>query len=294
MVRMSNAPMICPHKLLLEHRTIREISNKPLPIADLPLIETMKYLDDSSLLMFCRSGLTRGVCNIEEIWKQRLFDLTPEFDVRDKSDKISYREYYFSPQIKFLKFAIIDPSIDRANDAASNDYLETVRFLSKKGVIPGRNGVMRAVMNGHTRIVKYLLPIYPIGLNEVNVASEYGYTDMVKFLCKYGVFPDQYGGANTAAGNGHIEIVEYLMTYGIRPNTTGANMAADNGHINMVRFLIEHKIFPNTTGANMAAARGHMDVICYLIQNGIETDEHGLQLATAHGHINVMKFLRKR
>jgi|GEM_PF-2749609 len=128
-------------------------------------------------------------------------------------------------------------------------------------------------------------------------ASEFGYSDIVRLLIRYGADPniapnDGPSALLLASNRGHLVVVELLVENGANINATnnwGATPlinAASNGHTDVVKFLLQHGANPNAklqtpfdvegrTALMMAAAQGDKTTVDVIIKTSpiIDIDE---------------------
>lgn len=98
--------------------------------------------------------------------------------------------------------------------------------------------IKKLISNGYDinrRCINYSTPI--------EIVSEFGYIDIVKWLYKNGADPtiDNNWPIRIASGNGHLSVVKYLYKCGADPcafNNQAIKYASRNGHFEVVKYLV--------------------------------------------------------
>jgi len=174
---------------------------------------------------------------------------------------------------------------DRLLFYAQNGNLAETDRLLKKGVPvdspdthehnSGETPLMKAVLNGDTRMVKLLLQYGA----DINALDKQGESALL-----------------VAAYMGDEKMVRYLVNQGARLKTRSAKgvtpllTAADQGHFNLVRFFLEkgasvHEKTNNGFTTVMASSKYHPDIMEFLLDKGVDpnarTDYGGTALMVA-------------
>jgi len=141
-------------------------------------------------------------------------------------------------------------------------------------------------------------------------ASEYGYTEIVKFLIDAGYNVNNGKALIYASLNGHTEIVKLLINVGVNVNlqninnSTALTFASDKGHIEIVKLLIEAKANinlqtknNNSTALMYASDKSHTEIVKLLINAGanvnLQTNNNDTALiyASEMGYTEIVKLL---
>lgn len=160
-------------------------------------------------------------------------------------------------EINIMNDYLVKLSIDinqALADAAGNDHLVVVKYLTGKGAdITSAKVFGSAVVKGKLKVLKYLFE-YNKGLDQdkksflVRYAAANGHLPVVKYLVKNGanISTSKYNPLTPAAANGHLPVVKYLVKQGANVQTTSnireltnlpLTQAAKNGHGNVVQYL---------------------------------------------------------
>jgi ankyrin repeat protein len=235
-------------------------------------------------------------------------------------------------------YSILQP-VDIWNDrghnalhlAASNDQLETVRFLltmaganveatENNGYTP----LHCACMNGNLETVNYLVGVAGAnveatgeeGRNALHVASLNGHADVVHYLVQTAraniEATDAQGCTclHTACDYGWLSIVQYLVGTA-KANVAATDedgwtplaMASSNGHLNVVQYLLSTDAASThnrngMTPLHAASGKGRLGTVQYLLSTAKYdvdardiNDETALHYACIHGHIQVVQCL---
>lgn len=166
--------------------------------------------------------------------------------------------------------------------ATEKGHLQTVALLIRNGAdpsIPNDNGdlpIYIATAQGQPVIAGILLHKSPQARKDANwatkigqplivIATEEGFSQIVKTLLEFGADPNQYdhlenSALNIAAGKGQYALVNLLMQFGADPNhanimgTTPIAAAAKNGHNEVANLLAEQGANPHTQNYEGIAA----------------------------------------
>jgi ankyrin repeat protein len=111
---------------------------------------------------------------------------------------------------------------------------------------------------------------------ELEIASWYGYFDIVKYLVCKGVDKTRGGSIILAAREGHLSIVQFLVENGF-----DVNACSTDGY----------------TAICHASANGHLSVVQYLVEKGADIhvkNENPVCMASMYGHLSVVQFLEEK
>ena len=148
----------------------------------------------------------------------------------------------------------------------------------------------------------------------MHIASQKGYLDVVSYLVRSGVDPDQTtaDGSSpvyTASYLGHLEVVKFLVTAGAdkeKPNKYGASpvhIASQQGHVEIVKFLVRAGVGKDRTTADglsplyLASKNGHQEIVEFLwearadLERASTTGATPVHTASKNGHVAIVDFL---
>jgi hypothetical protein len=153
--------------------------------------------------------------------------------------------------------------------------------------------LLDALEKGDVKTVEELLEyssyipfIHWSGTLALNLAAQYGHTEIVRILLDEGDdvnTKDEHGDTALiyAANNGHLEVVELLLQAGANMNAAqdaALKGAAIRGHTETVRLLLEEGADVNVqfengwTALMWAAQNGHVKTVKLLLQKGADID----------------------
>lgn len=148
-------------------------------------------------------------------------------------------------------------------------------------------------------VLNLLLLIYSyIGETPLHVASRYGHTDIVKFLCESGASPnlqdkDLETPLHAGTWHGYTEVVRVLCIAGANlgiasiEGETALHVAAVRGCMDIVMILCEHDSpldftdIDGFTALQLACKRGHTDIVQYLCDKGADVNTRDVKGITA-------------
>jgi ankyrin repeat protein len=262
---------------------------------DMDLIVLSK-LFEKEFFIFCsfknQNKYINKLYNNETLWRERLFRY--------------YAEIY-----------------PEENQTWKNLYLSLIYHLDKFEYKKNKKILMKATMNDHLDVVKYLMSLskeYEIRTNAVEKSFEYacktGFLNIVKYLMSlHGIIKanlDYNYAIRLASEYGHLDVVKYLMSlpkeYKIDPsakNNYAIRLASEYGHLDVVKYLIglpqEYGINPaaqNNEAIKMASAHGHLKVVKYLMSlpeeykiNPATEDNWAISAAIDNNCLDVVKYL---
>lgn len=154
----------------------------------------------------------------------------------------------------------------KADPWISNSYLD--------------DGLMLAVRNGHSRIVRALLRqaiVYGMG-RPASLAIRYGHIEVLNVLMQYGAELDAFDLAHAVGGPPHM--LEYLLSLGIRDDERldALRQAARDGDWNAFQLLLQHAPEPTISDRRLfcsACMGGNMTIVNYLLEQGITPETWG-------------------
>ena len=188
---------------------------------------------------------------------------------------------------------------------------ESINFYYDGGAASGSygNALQAAPHDDHIQVVMHHLN-NPVG-NALTIASNNGYTEIVKLLLNKGADVNSGGGEclQAASSMGHIEIVNVLLDKGADVNSQGGRYgnalqaASSMGHIEIVKLLLDKGADVNSldggydNALQVASLMGHIEIVKLLLDKGADVNsqhgEHGnaLQAASSMGDIEIVKLL---
>lgn len=213
--------------------------------------------------------------------------------------------------------------------AAENGHVSIVEVLLKRSAnadvvgYDGKKAWQKAVDKGHTSVVKSLLPIKGVSIQDrhaVNeallLASRRGWVDLVEVLLEREVdltfqsSGDKWTALHMAAMSGHRKVLEMLIAKGVdivikdRDGRTALFQATEQGFESIVGLLLGRKEIKTDIGAWMgqeslwfAAEKGYDGIVKLLLDldSGINFDavdashRTAMILAAANGKENIVK-----
>jgi len=181
-----------------------------------------------------------------------------------------------------------------------------LKFLVDNGIIVIDNDFIKALVNGNTEIVKYLVhegaDIHSNNDYAITYASRRGYLEIVKFLVSNGadIHVKHDYAVRHASEKGHLDIIKFLTDQGAdihADNEYAIRWASANGRLEVVKFLFSKGVninYWNDCAIRGASKNGHSDVVIFLTNHGanIHADnEYALRWASINGHLQVVEFL---
>jgi hypothetical protein len=171
-------------------------------------------------------------------------------------------------------------------DAALNDRVNVLEWLSKKNIRPSKAAFSNAVESTSTRVVEWMLDHGITSDHPKLVANLAGYQDlranieMLELLEDHGMLPNTQG-ANEAASFGNYYILEWLHERNILPDSIGLLEAVTNNKFYVVEWLLEHGIgHPNPElVTNQAIMNNNVDMLNLLRTYGILPDRANAKVA---------------
>ena len=154
------------------------------------------------------------------------------------------------------------------------------------------------------------------GATPLILASELGYTDIVRLLIQANADPnlplaDGSSAIHTASRKGYSDVVRVLLGANVDPNCqtkmgdTALSTACFNGHTAVVSMLLNANADPNIsksdniTPLHMASQNGHYDIVNMLLKANANPNlqaDNGvtpLYYSCQYGHTNIVKLLLK-
>ena len=130
--------------------------------------------------------------------------------------------------------------------------------------------------------------------NAMDLASQYGNLDVVKWLHKNREEGCTTNAMDCAADKGHLDVVKWLHENRKEGCSIWAmNWAARNGHLDVVKWLHKNREEGCTDDAmDDAAASGHLDVCKWLHKNRNEgCKAWAMTFAAEAGHLSIVQWL---
>lgn len=184
----------------------------------------------------------------------------------------------------------------------------------------GRSLFLWSVASGCTDVVKLLYKKDQridlqdkTGLSPLFVASDFGYSDIVKFLLENGANVEQRSNGSTplliSIQKGHVGIARLLLEHGAQVDIsdpkgiTPLMLAAQNGLVEIVTLLVEKKSNVNlltadkTTALFVAAQNGYSEVLKILLESGANPNlprndgATALMISAQKGYLDIVKLL---
>jgi hypothetical protein len=151
-----------------------------------------------------------------------------------------------------------------------------------------------AVLTGRLDLLKWLAKrgIYPDQRN-ANGAAYRGQLEVLKWLAQIrGVYPDQ-DGTNKAASMGRLEVLKWLaQTRDLYPDQHGISNAVLKGKLEVLKWLVQvRKFYPDQWNAGRAASRGQLEFLDWLAQLNIYPDRRTVNDAALHNKSEVVEWL---
>lgn len=148
--------------------------------------EILKYLDDRSLLNFCKtSQYGKQLCNDEIFWKQKTIS---KYGIFKKNEKRSWKDFYLSIVYYMDKY---------------NSDINTILFrLSKRGM-------------KNIDLIDFFLARGANPNAGLDGASRMGYKDLVEYFMSRGANDIITGYINAKTGN-HENLMDFFKQQGIR------------------------------------------------------------------------------
>ena len=186
----------------------------------------------------------------------------------EKTYREIYKEIYKLNNNELLPYAI------------RNGFLPLIKYIQDKGVDlddtdidSNYDAIIEAAQNGKLEVIEYII-------NKVEYVYE-NHTVQQTIL-------------NVATENGWLNIVKYFVKRGFNKKDI-LIYAAEKGQLKIVNYLIEngtniHSI--NEASLIGAASQGHLDVVKYLIENGANIHARNDE-AYKRGTQKVKKYLEK-
>lgn len=214
--------------------------------------------------------------------------------------------------------------------ACGNNYINVVKYLVANGLFVRSDSFKLAAARNHLDMVKYLLTIENININDLRIedaiyaAIRANHLDMVKFLIQ--VDADRVNPqvklercvencvlAGIADIADTVDMLKYLLS--VRNNidiTRSLEHASEKGFFEMVKILVQYEqdnvnhicklsidksrfgVRGNNIALTNAALMGHLDIVKYLIEHGANIHAHNdraIQLASNYGKLDVVKYL---
>ncbi len=163
--------------------------------------------------------------------------------------------------------------------ACSDGHLDVVIYLVNAGAsIENDNCLVKASVNGHLHVVKFLLATATYMKHSINWA----------LMC--------------TAEKGHFDVVEYFIKSKLCDHDSvmlAMDYAARQGKTHVVKFIIEHEQIINpdsdrTYGILWACKKGYFDIVELMCKSGINfriNNDDCLKFASESGHLSIVKYL---
>ncbi|EGG18516.1 hypothetical protein DFA_04010 [Cavenderia fasciculata] len=183
-------------------------------------------------------------------------------------------------------------AIDNASRASQLEIVKFLHYNTTEGCSTDSMG--SAILNGDIELLKFLhfnrTEISP-DPNEIDMASECGHLDIVKFLHEHRSGGCTKRAMDKAAQNGFYSVVEWLHQNRSEGCTTRAMDMTNSFEI--IKFLHNNRSEGCTTKAmEIAAWHGNLDTIIFLHQNRTEgCSTRAIKSAAEQNNMNIVKFL---
>ena len=261
----------------------------------------------------------------------QIFENEKYFSIRKFIDKILINNLDDEDDEKMLNFQTNDISFDLIKNICNENLYFLLKYLIKKlnldlkqkDSFSGMNAILFACKSGHIDIIKLLIDINTIdinekdndGLNALHHAAKNGHIDVVRLLIEHGIDfnikdLNEKNAIHYASVKGHKDILEFLIEkcqidinekdkYG----KDALHFASEWGRIRVAEFLIEKNIDINNQDYNgmnslhYSIMHGHKDLALLLISKGIDIKanrndgKNALHFSTEMGNLDMIEFL---
>jgi hypothetical protein len=205
-----------------------------IPEVDINILDNLSDKELSSACQLNRYVST--LCNRDDLWQTRI---EHTFGLQNKSENITWKDYYFYLVNKFLVNAEFNPPI-----TPEGYNLRLLQLLKDNNYKYFDWIVVSAGEYGHSEVLKWIAKqniVYPSTI--ANIAIQYRLNDLLKWLEQYNIYPD-VPGLNTLARRGDLEALKYYARLGLLPDSNGAYYAEDRDHANVLNWLAKRGIYP--------------------------------------------------
>jgi len=252
------------------------------------------------------------ICTDDYFW---LLKVDYDFHVHEYKPKdITYQQQFLD------LLSITDP-----NEAAKQGRLDILMYLESQDKLPGEQGLINTIINGHLNVLKWLVGktriLFPTQ-SIVTFASANGHINILEWLGSKGI-PFYLKGANSAAENGHINVLDWLEQRGVLPDKFTIARVAKNGHVNVLDWLEARNILPSnnigyientdvldwleqrqllprityawqTNSIATAIQHGNLSRLQWLERRGIQPTKYVANIAVEFGRIEILEWLKER